>query len=175
MLKPWSEMRPIFEGRTHFLYPDGGGTPTCGEGHAVETPEEAVELFGALIAADAWHVIRSAPRTLSLHRYEPMTACRIDDAKIDGLRDADVAETERKLDRFVPDWRDWPAGVQDAMRDIVWNTGHLGFPKMLGAIRTGDWAEAARESHRPQVQPARNDWTRDSILSALPASSEADA
>lgn len=169
MVKPWLEMLPVFEGRTKFLYPDGGGVPTCGEGHACESPEEAVQIFGDLRAADDWHKIRSAPRGLALRIYEAMTVCRIDDAKIDQLRDADVAETERKLDRFLPDWRGWPAGVMDALRDIEWNTGHLGFPHMLNAIRGKAWATAAAESHRPEVQQVRNEWTREAILSAAGA------
>ncbi|HEY4338686.1 MAG TPA: hypothetical protein VGM97_01955, partial [Steroidobacteraceae bacterium] len=166
MLKTWLEMLPELEGHTAFLYPDGGGKPTVGEGHAVETPDDAVEIFGDERARAEWSTIRCALTGQSLHLYAPLTVCRLTDAKIDALKTADVAEAERKLDRYVTDWRSWPAGVMDAARDIVWNTGHLGFPMMLAAIRRGDWDEAAKESHRPQVQKARNDWTGDAILSA---------
>ncbi|HEY4340285.1 MAG TPA: hypothetical protein VGM97_10105 [Steroidobacteraceae bacterium] len=166
MPKTWLEMLPLLEGRTNFCYPDGGGIPTVGEGHAVETPDDAVEIFGDERARAEWSTIRCALTGQSLHLYAPLTVCRLTDAKIDALKAADIAETERKLDRYVTDWRSWPTGVMDAARDIVWNTGHLGFPELLSAIRRKEWEEAARESRRLKVQQARNDWTRDAILSA---------
>jgi GH24 family phage-related lysozyme (muramidase) len=162
-------MLPTFEGRANFLYPDGGGLPTIGEGHAVQTPDEAVKIFGDERAREDWQIVRHALTGQRLHLYERLTKCRISNAQIDALKAADIAEVERKLDRHTSDWRGWPAGVQDAVRDIVWNTGHLGFPMMLAAIRRGDWEEAARESHRHGIQRSRNDWTRDSILSAREA------
>ncbi len=166
--KPWREMLPIFEGRYNFLYPDNSGLPTCGEGHACETPEEAVAIFGDPRAAEDWRKIRAAQPGQALHIYEAMTVCRLTDDQIDTRSGWDRAAVEAKLARYVPDHTGWPTGVQEAMRDIVWNTGHLGFPDMLRFIRAGQWEAAAKESFRPAVQQSRNDWTRDQILSAIP-------
>lgn len=166
-MKTWLEMLPTFEGRYNFLYPDGNSLPTCGEGHAVPTPEAAVAIFGDPRAAKDWETIRNAPRGHNAASYSSQTACRLTDAKIQKLKDTDVAETNRKLLSSASDSVGWPIPVQDACRDIVWNTGHLEFTEMIKAIRAGDWKTAAKESHRIDIQDSRNDWTRDSILAAI--------
>lgn len=164
----WSEVLSEFEGVTQFLYPDITSLPTCGIGHACATPEEAVRVFGDLRATQDWQIIKNSLRGQSLHLYGPLTVCRLTDDQINALESADVAETERRLIAACPDVEEWPDGVRQAALDIEYNVkgGIATFPRMLAAIRRQDWAAAAAESGRPQLQESRNRWTAVSILSA---------
>lgn len=168
MIPRWSEVLREFEGVKSFLYPDITGLPTTGVGHACETPEEAVAIFGDSRASQDWHVIRNSLRGQSTHLYAPLTVCRLTDEQINTLEAADVAETERRLLATCADSATWPIGVRDAALDIEYNVegGINTFPHMLAAIRRQDWTVAAAQSHRPQLQAVRNDWTAASILSA---------
>lgn len=167
-VRPWSDVLREFEGTTEFLYPDICSLPTCGVGHACQTPEEAVRIFGDSRAAQDWLVIKNSLRGQSTHLYEPLTVCRLTGDQIDALEAADIAETKRKLLAVCPDSAGWPKGVRDAALDIEYNVkgGIATFPRMLAAIRRQDWATAAAECQRPQLQTARNQWTAASILAA---------
>lgn len=169
MVRRWHEVLREFEGSENFLYPDSTGLPTCGVGHACETADEAVEIFGTPDARQDWQTIRQSLRSQSVHLYASLTTSRLSDDQINNLEVADIADTERKLTAVCPDSDSWPIGPRDATLDIEYNVrgGVLTFPKMLAAIRAGDWTEAAAQSSRPQLQVARNRWTSDSILSAL--------
>ncbi len=164
----WSEMLPEFEGVKSFLYADETGLPTCGVGHACETAEEAASVFGDERAAEDWTAIKNSVPGQQSHLYEPLTVCRLTDEQINAVKEADIADTEKKLLKACPDSGAWPDGVRDAALDIEYNVigGILTFPHMLAAIREQDWATAAAESNRPQLQASRNKWTADSIRSA---------
>lgn len=167
-VRRWSEVLREFEGVANFLYPDITALPTCGVGHACQTPAAAVAAFGDPRAEQDWHTIKTALRGQSLHLYAPLTTSRLTGEQIASIEAADIAETERRLVAACPDSSSWPVGVRDAALDIEYNVkGGIGtFPHMLAAIRRGDWEAAAAESGRPQLQAARNQWTAASLLSA---------
>lgn len=167
VVRPWSEVLREFEGVTEFLYADSTGLPTCGVGHACATPEEAVRVFSDQRAADDWRIIRNALRGQSAYLYEPLTVCRLTGDQIDDLEAADIAETQERLLAACPDSAGWPDGVRDAALDIEYNVkgGIATFPHMLAAIRSQNWAAAADQSARPQLQSARNQWTAATLRS----------
>lgn len=52
---------------------------------------------------------------------------------------------------------------------MMFNMGATRFTKekwkeFFGAVNTGDWAKAAKESHRSSGDKKRNDWARDTLL-----------
>lgn len=167
-VQSWSQVLREFEGVVPWLYADGTGLPTAGVGHACETPEEAVVVFNDPRAAQDWHVIKNSLGGQAAHLYEPLTVCRLTDEQIDALEATDIAETERMLHVVCPDSAGWPEAVRAAALDIQYNVkgGIATFPHMLAAIRRQDWETASQESHRPQLQTSRNQWTAATLLSA---------
>jgi GH24 family phage-related lysozyme (muramidase) len=169
--QPWVDVLPEFEGCVPWMYLDGGGNVTCGVGCMLPSSESAVEVYDDPEAANDWEYVSTLEPGYAADFYQSGTKCRLTQEQIDGqLADDQNAATE-KLRDSAPDSTSWPECVQDACRDIIFNTGNIdGFPSMLAAIRAGDWDTAADESHRKQVPDpggipqSRNDWTRDSIL-----------
>lgn len=73
---------------------------------------------------------------------------RISEEMVSQLLDADLANTEKDLDRFLPWWR----GLDDARQNVLMNMGfNLGVPRLakfvktLDAIQKKDYAKAADE------------------------------
>jgi GH24 family phage-related lysozyme (muramidase) len=167
----WSEALDEFEGRSRWIYADGGGTPTCGVGHALFTRLDAVGAFQDEWAEEDWANVKRMAPGLAAGAYEEATVCRLTDAQIDALKAADMGKTIALLGRLHPQSSAWPSGCRDAALDCLYNTGKP-FPRMWSAMDAGDYVTAARESHRIErpelngIQSARNQWARESILSA---------
>ena len=72
-----------------------------------------------------------------------------------------------------------PDGVKMALLDMAYNLGPAGllkgYPKMLSAVETGDWAQAAAECARGGIGAARNAWTKQQFLSDAIANISAEA
>lgn len=73
---------------------------------------------------------------------------RISEELASQLLDADLAATEKDLDRFLPWWR----GLDDARQNVLMNMGfNLGVPRLskfvktLEAVKREDYAKAADE------------------------------
>jgi hypothetical protein len=66
-----------------------------------------------------------------------------------------------------------------ALLDMAYNLGPegllKGYPKMIRAVETGAWAEAAAESARGGINAARNAWTRQQMMSAVVGTIKAEA
>lgn len=74
---------------------------------------------------------------------------RIPDAVIDFWLDYLVQQREDALDRYLPWWRSLSDARQRALIQMSYQLGVdglLGFPKMLGALQSGDWREAYRQA-----------------------------
>jgi GH24 family phage-related lysozyme (muramidase) len=74
---------------------------------------------------------------------------------------------------YLHDFDQFPLAVQMALFDLIFNLGPNRlvnvFVRLDVAIRAEDWAQAAAESNRPQVQPDRNLYVRQLFLTAAGA------
>ena len=63
-----------------------------------------------------------------------------------------------------------PDSAKMALLDMAYNLGPngllKGYPKMLQAVETGNWAEAAAQCARGGIGAARNAWTSQQFLAA---------
>ncbi len=170
-----------FEGRTNFLYSDIIGRPTVGVGCSVLSPgvAESLNWSGGIdsvaVAASQWLAVKHSTPGLMAAAYAHLTTLRLPDVEIDRLRDYRIKTTESDVIRAIRGVSDFPMPVRCAILDLAWNigTGHLhsqyfGPASKFGpALYRGDWQTAAAESARRGVQPARNGYVRDLIMSAL--------
>lgn len=93
--------------------------------------------------------------------------------------DAQLNQSYKELERKFSDFNTLPVPVKQALLDMQFNIGDAGFqrtsnviggrtytgwPKLFDAIKNQDWATAARESNRKDVQSSRNIWTREKFM-----------
>ena len=165
-MKTWLEILPAFEGEILYMYLDGGGIVTTGCGHALQTPQDAVNVFADPDAARQWQAVKHAVPNQPATAYAALTTLRLSVDQLQELLTADKAMVDKRLLRDAPDYQSWPAAAQDACRDITFNVGNVSsFPSMLAAIRAKNWPEAAVQSRRKGIQEARNQWAADCFLS----------
>jgi GH24 family phage-related lysozyme (muramidase) len=95
-------------------------------------------------------------------------------AKFDTQLNQAYSEVSKKVDSFSA----LPVPVQQALVDMQFNMGDSKFqagpntsggewPKLFEAINNKDWAAAARESNRKDVQSSRNSWTKEQFMLGL--------
>jgi GH24 family phage-related lysozyme (muramidase) len=165
-----------YEGRIAWMYLDGPGNVTCGIGHLLATPQDAgkIEWSGDDPVA-AWQSVKQSPPGRNATTYQGLNSCRLSDAVIDSVCAQDVANATAQLRAFLPSVDSLPQPVQQALLDMAFN---LGVPRLHAeyfgpnchfgpAILRGDWTTAAAESARRGIQPERNQYTAELILSAL--------
>lgn len=110
--------------------------------------------------------------------YGNYTTLVMNNEDMDKLLNDHVASFYRNLSRlytrangYPADFDRLPEPVQLALFDLIFNLGPsrlaLRFPKLDRCIKSGDWHGAARESHRPQISVARNQYVRGLFLSAV--------
>src|ERR1035438_1775196 len=95
-----------FEGRVPYMYRCTGGKVTIGIGHAIETPDNSLNLTWSIAGRPAtspeiqadYANIAAAQIGLVAHAYAPLTQSRMADADIDALIAADVARFETRSD-----------------------------------------------------------------------------
>ena len=150
------------EGKIPHMYRCTGGEVTVGVGHAIQTPQEAGALKfnkSAALAAQDWDRVNAAEKGHPAKSYEALCACRMDDAEIAKLCDADITVFEAQLKKSLPKWDSYPDLAQQALFDMGYNLGVAGlmkFHNMLAAVDRGDGEEAAKQSHRKGIQESRN-------------------
>jgi GH24 family phage-related lysozyme (muramidase) len=184
-----------FEGRKTFIYNDNASPPnrTIGVGCLLKDAATACQLAfrnvtagrpatTAEIAADFARVA-AMPGALPADRYraQPGTA-------VLELGDDDVTAlgVSKLRDQFLPGLRalcpgfdEFPQPAQSVLIDMAWNlglgapatsthraTGLHGFPSLIAACNTGDWATAARQSHVATSRDERNSWRATQLLAA---------
>lgn len=161
-----------FEGRIPYMYRCTGGEVTIGVGHAIQTVEEACGLAWDKpeTAAEDYRRVAAAEPGKVAGAYESLSACRLPDEEITWLCGEDVDRREAQLKREFPEWDAYPDPAQEALFDMAFNLGIGGlmkkFPNMLAAVRRGDCAAAAAESHRKGIAESRNEETARLFLSA---------
>ena len=83
-----------------------------------------------------------------------------------------LEQSYHELERKIPDFQTLPIPAQQALLDMQFNIGTPKFsqtewPKLFAAVVNKDWATAAQESHRKDIQQSRQDWTYNKFLQAL--------
>ncbi len=115
-----------------------------------------------------WTTIKSKPFGTShpASFYEPFTTMHLQQADIDSLLAEDLAATEHQLSSSFSNYSQ-PA--KEGLIDMAYTQGvhglNTGFPNFAAAVRKLDWATAANECNRPQLDPARNSEVRNLFLS----------
>ena len=156
-----------FEGCVSHMYRCTGGEVTIGIGHAI--PDAAVaaafpwEIAGAAAtsaqAQADFQKVAAASKGLLASAYAGLTQCRMSDADIERLVEADVQSFQDQLAKVLPGWSSCPEPVQQALFDMAFNLGIGGlkkFPRLLQAVAAGDWNTAAAQCHRQGIQEDRN-------------------
>lgn len=122
------------EGVRYTRYYDTMDIPTIGVGFNLRRPD-AKRLIGAM--GLSYENVVGGNTTLT-------------DDQVDQLLEVTLLEAISGAEQLVPSFSTIPLPVQIVLVDLVFNMGlgrvH-GFPRMLDAIRSGDYAEAANQLH----------------------------
>lgn len=160
-----------FEGSCAWMYLDTATPPrvTCGAGHALFSAADSLLLpwragaqpAQATAVRSDYLAVQTAPAGHTAGFYEPLTVCRLTDADIRAMLQADIIGRLAVVRKhFLPQFDALPDGVQGALVDMIVNCGPYflsRWPKLFAAIKAGDWSEAAVQSHRePPVSAERN-------------------
>ncbi|HTC74422.1 MAG TPA: hypothetical protein VK684_02520 [Edaphobacter sp.] len=139
-------------------------------GTRVATPEE--------IAAEYARVDAMAMGRASAF-YKTPTPLVLTQQTIDAKLISVLEGFEAELKGQFPHYDNLPDGVKMALLDMIYNLGPAGlfkgFPHLVAAIQTGAWQLAAEHCMRRGPSAARNDWTREQILSARVGTIKAEA
>ena len=111
--------------------------------------------------------------------YRAAGSLELPELVIDEKLSAVLAGFEATLRAGLAGYDKLPDGVKMALLDMAYNLGPegllKGYPKMIRAVETGAWAEAAAESARGGINAARNAWTRQQMMSAVAGTIKAEA
>lgn len=89
--------------------------------------------------------------------YKGYTNLRLSNAEIDKQMMDHLKNDLIQIHRTIPNFDKLPTGVQDAVIDIQYNTGHIEkFPKFLRAIQDKNVRAMVEESHRKAISENRN-------------------
>jgi GH24 family phage-related lysozyme (muramidase) len=160
-----------FEGDVQFMYLDSLGFVTVGVGHLLATVDDAQNVSFVVradgtsatpdqIAAD-YAAVKAMPANLDSSKYKSATQLALAQGVDDALLTVDLGKAEDQLRSAFANYDGFPAPVQAALIDMMYNMGPGHFnaakwPRLFAAINAGDWATAAAQCDRPQVSPARN-------------------
>jgi GH24 family phage-related lysozyme (muramidase) len=182
-----------FEGRIDHFYLDSLGNVTVGVGHFIPN-RDAVASLGMETAVtgqapvpatldekrDEYDRVLGAPLGYKAPYYGQVARLRMPAAEINRLRDQHIQRFYAHLRAIYTrgrgyhhDFDQFPLAVQMALFDLVFNLGPSRlvnvFVRLDVAIRAEDWAQAAVESNRPQIQAARNHYVRQLFMTAAGA------
>jgi len=176
-----------FEGCVPWMYRDSVGKVTVGVGLMLPNAAAACALpFQAgAIPATAQQIESEFARVLSLAQdrlpsfYRVAHSLELPESAIDERLSEVLTGFETTLRARLAGYDKLPDGVKMALLDMAYNLGPSGllggYPKMLHAVETGAWADAATECARDGINAARNAWTRQQMLSAVVVTIKAEA
>ena len=177
-----------FEGCVPWMYRDTAGKVTVGVGLMLPNAAAACALpfqTEGGVAATAEQIAAEFARVeaLAMGRlpsfYRAAGALELPEAAIDEKLSAVLAGFEATLREKLAGYDALPDGVKMALLDMAYNLGPegllKGYPKMIHAVETGAWAEAAAESARGGINAARNAWTRQQMMSEVVGTIQAEA
>lgn len=188
-----------FEGRVPYMYLDTAGNVTVGIGHMLATATAAGRLpfcrqqpdtpAGAGEISDGWQKVKACPfgQSIPASRFNParppagwpaLPPLFLEDAAIDTLFEADMQDHARQLEKSLPDFPSLPEPAQEVLLDMHFNLGDSGFsrarwPKLFAAVDARNWLAASLQCNRKGIQPARNDWARETLAGLAPADAAA--
>lgn len=173
--KKLEKLLEIHEGRVRTMYPDSDGNVTVAVGHLLPNAAAASRLPFLLLglpgqakaSATAEHIEMAWNYTRDNRR--PYRGLELSDADIDKLRDEDIDEAIAVLGRTF-DLNSIPESAQIGLGDMAFNLGSFHkFPKLVEAVKAGDWKTAADECQRRGISDSRNEDTRRLLLAAVEA------
>jgi GH24 family phage-related lysozyme (muramidase) len=177
----------IFEACVPWMYLDSVGKVTVGVGLMLPDAAAASALGFTLggapasasqIAAEFARVAALAPDKLPAF-YRAASSPELPQAIIDAKLSAVLTGFEGTVRAGIGGYDALPDGVKMALLDMAYNLGPTGllkgYPRMLGAVEAGNWAQAAAECARNGIGDARNAWTKQQFLSAGIANISAEA
>lgn len=171
-----------FEGSVDHLYLDITGHVTIGYGHLLQNQASAVAL--ALLhktdsnaATDAekqteWTTItaKSYGQRYAATYYDQFCKLSLQQADIDQLLTADLSDAERQISAHFAKYAEFPQAAKAGLVDMAFNLGATGlitgFPNFIAAVQKQDWATAADECNRPQLNANRNTEVKQLFLEA---------
>lgn len=176
-----------FEGSIPWMYRDTVGKVTVGVGLMLPDATAAAKLplmFGETPATEAEIVVEYArvdamPMGRPALFYRRKNGPELQQNDIDSLLRTVLLAFESELRLKIAGYDAVPNGVKMALLDMAYNLGPAGllrkYPKMLRAIASGAWAQAAAASFRHGPGAARNEWTRKMLLENVVVSVKAEA
>lgn len=166
------------EGVKDFPYKDTKGIITVGGGLNVDNFDRYVSLKWLQkdmrrnatpdeIKMD-YEAIKKAPfGNYKADFYQKYTKFRLANEEIDVQLKKHLQNDLEQIRRVMPFFDKLPAGVQDVIIDIQYNTGHIErFPKFIRAIQDKNIKAMIMESHRKGISDSRNIDTVQRILMA---------
>ncbi len=176
-----------FEGSIPWMYRDTVGKVTVGIGLMLPNAAAACRLgfavngvpaTGAEIGAEYGRV-DGLPMGRAALFYRRAGGPELPKTEIDSLLRSVLSGFEGKLREALPGYDRLPDEVKMALLDMIYNLGPAGllegFPRLLEAVKSGDWAKAASCCERRGPGAARNAWTRQMFLSNVVGSVKAEA
>jgi GH24 family phage-related lysozyme (muramidase) len=176
-----------FEGCVPWMYRDTVGRVTVGVGLMLPNAAAACALpfQTAEGAATAEQIAAEFARVEALAMgklpsfYRATGSLELPELVIDEKLSAVLTGFEATLRAGLTGYDALPDGVKMALLDMAYNLGPegllKGYPKMIRAVETGAWAEAAAECARGGINAARNAWTRQQMLAGVVGAIQAEA
>ena len=168
-----------FEGSVPWMYRDTVGKVTVAVGLMLPDHEAACKLPFLLEGrpATASEIAGEYARVDGMPMGRPALFYRgkgrpeLAEQTVKALLSEVVEGIESHLRRHFAGYDQLPDGAKMALIDMTYNLGIDGllgkFPKFVSAIRSGNFAQAARDSFRHGPNAARNEWTRAILAGGL--------
>ncbi|MCF6257490.1 MAG: hypothetical protein L3J98_10250 [Gammaproteobacteria bacterium] len=164
-----------YEGDVRHMYLDTEGYVTIGVGHLVPNLAAALKLnlvvgkTGA-IATEAqitidYESVKKQPKGGIAYTYKKYTQLIMTGVEVNRLTNKHIKTFCKELKKLFPDFDDYPTEARLGLLDMIFNLGMTRlkgrFPKFCKAVKEKNWAAAAVESNRPDIQPPRNKYVRE--------------
>jgi GH24 family phage-related lysozyme (muramidase) len=169
------------EGSIPHMYLDTRGNVTVGVGQLLANADAAAVLAfvrksdGKTATTEEkradWTTIRGQKKGKLAKHYDQFANLALPDTEIDALLRKSLQGCEGALKGIFADYDTFPAAVQEALLDMVFNLGSGGFrkfSKLIDAAKKKKWRVCATECHRRGISEARNTETRRLFESAAP-------
>jgi GH24 family phage-related lysozyme (muramidase) len=168
-----------FEGSVPWMYRDTVGKVTVAVGlmlpdaHAAQTlpflvnnrPATPEEIAAEYARVDAMTLGKAAAF------YKIPTSLELTQQTIDAKLLSVLQGFEADLRTEFPTYDTFPDAIKLALLDMIYNLGPAGlfhgFPHLVAAVQSGNWAQAAEHCTRRGPAPARNNWTKQQFLSVV--------
>ena len=175
-----------FEGCVPWMYRDTAGKVTVGVGlmlpnaaAACAQPFVTAEGLPSQNLASPEQIAEDFARVAALppgklpEFYKSAASPELPQPAIEANLTTVLTEFEATLRARIPSYDQLPDPVKVALLDMAYNLGPTGllngYPRLLEAVETGAWAQAATECTRGGIGHSRNAWTQQQFLSAVMA------